>query len=205
MVCLNQLVKTMPLEDLKDIELYKPTVTVFELCVEELEILPKILELCKGVFFMKIWEKKGIEAEKQNGKQIQVTEIFEKVWKPAFEQWTNLSEKLRMGNMLFSEFEKWFKTSSRDETGLRAEFLLLDNEGNTKWVDERLDQIKKYSDLKSCAYGAQAIMTVVNTFELKGDFSQIQEIVKLVSCKFTLALFFSLINGLRHKYFCLVI
>ncbi|CAG2252463.1 unnamed protein product [Mytilus edulis] len=77
MVPLSQLVKTVILEDLKnDIEHYRPIVTVFELSSEDLAILPKIPAYCKGFLFLKIWEKKGIELERKNGKLLPLNEVF---------------------------------------------------------------------------------------------------------------------------------
>lgn len=181
-VSLNKLVKTVTLENLKDPENYRPVVKVFELCNEELEILPKIIELCKGLLFLKIWEKKGIELQKQLGRNVQMNEIFEKVWQPALEQWKTLSKKLKTGEMFFTEFEKWFRT--KDSSTLKKEFRLLDNEGDTSWIEERLYQIQQHGTIRSCVHGAKAIMEVVNAFDLKGDFSQIQEIIKLVSTNF---------------------
>lgn len=179
-VCLNQLVRTVSLKDLKrTIEYYQPTVTVFELCPEEFEILPRILTCSKSSFFMKIWEKTGTDIEEQNGEQIDVKEVFDKVWKPTFELWTNLTKKLREGNMLFSEFEEWFEANS--EMKLRQEFSVLARDGKTEWINKRMFEIKKYGDLKNCVSGAETIMKVAEAFELKGDFSQIQDIITLVS------------------------
>ena len=180
---LNQLVKTVSGKDLKKtIEFYQPTVTVFELCPKELEILPRILTCSKSSFFVKIWKKIGTDLEKQNdGKQIDVKEVFDKVWRPANELWTNLTKKLREGNMLFSEFEEWFEPKSQME--LQQEFSLLASDGKTEWIDKRIFEITEYGTLKNCVSGAETIMKVVKAFELKGDFSQIQDIIKLVSGK----------------------
>ena len=181
-VCLNQLVRTVSLKDLKrTIELYQPTVTVFELCPEEFEMLPKILACSKSSFFMRIWEKKGTDLENQNGELIDVKDVFDKVWKPTFELWTNLTKKLREGNMLFSEFEEWFEAKS--EMKLRQEFSVLASDGKTEWINKRIFEIKKYGDLKNCLSGAETIMKVAKAFELEGDFSQIQDIITLVSRK----------------------
>ncbi|XP_052062680.1 E3 ubiquitin-protein ligase rnf213-alpha-like isoform X2 [Mytilus californianus] len=177
MTSLKKLVKTELLENLKDPENYKPMVTVFGLCQEELNILPKILEHCKGLLFIKIWEKKGTDLKKQLGRDVHMDEVFEKVWKPALEQWRSLSKKLRSGNMLFTEFDKWFTT--KDRSTLKKEFLLFDNNKNVSWIEERLDQIERHGNIRNYLYGAKAIMEVVNAFNLKGDFSQIKDIIKL--------------------------
>lgn len=128
---------------------------------------------------MKIWEKTGTDIEEQNGEQIDVEEVFDKVWKPTFELWTNLTKKLREGNMLFSEFEEWFEANS--EMVLRQEFSVLARDGKTEWINKRMFEIKKYGDLKNCVSGAETIMKVVKAFKLEGNFSQIQDIITLVS------------------------
>lgn len=183
-ISLNALVQTRILEHLKGVEHYKPVVIVFELSSEELEIVPKILTCCKGYLFLKIWEKKGLELEKKTGKLLPVNEIFEKVWQPAFELWRNLCNQLKTGDMLFSDFEKWFKEIAGNTNSLRKEFLYIEsieNVENTNWIKDRLFQIEKHRDLKSCLYGAEAIMEVVTVYELKGNFTQIQDIIGLVS------------------------
>jgi hypothetical protein len=92
-----------------------------------------------------------------------------------------LCEKLKTGNLLFSEFEKFFKTADFDI--LREELIRLSRGGDTSWIDKRLDQLQKYRNLRSCSFGANAIMEVVKEYDLQGDFSQIIEIIELVSCK----------------------
>lgn len=185
MVPLSQLVKTVILEDLKnDIEHYRPIVTVFELSSEDLAILPKIPAYCKGFLFLKIWEKKGIELERKNGKLLPLNEVFFKVWQPSLELWQNLCIQLKTGDMLFSEFEKWFREIGGNNAELKKEFLHIEsfeNVANANWIKERLFQIDKHRDLKSCLYGAEAIMEVVTVYELKGNFTQIQDIIGLVS------------------------
>lgn len=162
--------------------MYQPTVIVFKLCPKEFEILPRILTCSKSFFFLKIWKKIGTDLEKQNGKEIDVKEVFDKVWKPAFELWTNLTKKLREGNMLFSEFKKWFE-ANLSEMELRQEFSLLASDGKTEWINKRIFEITQYGNLKNCVSGADIIMKVVKAFEFEGDFSQIQDIIKLVSGK----------------------
>ncbi|XP_063441660.1 E3 ubiquitin-protein ligase rnf213-alpha-like [Mytilus trossulus] len=177
MISLNKLVTTRLLENLKDPENYEPMVTVFGLRQDELDILPKIIEHCKGLLFIKIWEKKGTELQKKLERDVKINEVFDKVWQPALEQWRTLSKKLRSGDMHFSEFDKWFET--KDRSTLKKEFLLFGNDRDNSWIDERLDQIERHGNIRNYLYGARAIMEVVNAFDLKGDFNQIKDIIKL--------------------------
>jgi len=180
-VSLNMLCKPALVDNVTNAERYQPVILAFELEQEVLDILPKILECSKGVLFMKLWEKRGNEMVKQKGRNLVMEEILTELWEPTYRFWCVLCEKLKTGNLLFSEFEKFFKTADIDI--LREELIRLSRGGDTSWIDKRLDQLQKYRNLRSCSFGANAIMEVVKEYDLQGDFSQIIEIIELVSCK----------------------
>lgn len=173
---LNMIVKTISLEEIKQSQEYRPTVLVFEFSDEELEILPLINDHCQGLLFMKLWEKRGRELSGQ--KVLSVKEVLDEVWTPTSDQWNDLCRKLETGNMLFSEFEQFFKTTNIDN--LRQEFQLIAREGNGEWIEDRLVQVEKFRNLRACRFGAEAILEVVTEFELEGDFSQIEDVLELV-------------------------
>ena len=180
-VSLNMLCKPALVDNVTNAERYRPVVLAFGLGQEVLDILPKILECSNGVLFMKLWEKRGNEMAKQKGRNLVMEEILTELWEPTYTFWCALCEKLKTGNLLFSEFEKFFKTADFDI--LREELIRLSRGGDTSWIDKRLDQLQKYRNLRSCSFGANAIMEVVKEYDLQGDFSQIIEIIELVSCK----------------------
>lgn len=173
---LNMIVKTISLEERKQIKDYRPTVSVFEFSDEELEILPLINDHCQSLLFMKLWEKRGTELSGQ--KVLSVKEVLDEVWLPTSEQWNDLCRRLESGNMMFSEFERFFKNTNIDN--LKREFQLIAKEGNGEWIQERLVQVEKFRNLIACRFGAEAILEVVNEFELEGDFSQIEDVLELV-------------------------
>ncbi|VDI41573.1 Hypothetical predicted protein [Mytilus galloprovincialis] len=175
---LNHLVKTMQCDEIRDIEKHRPFVIIFELSQDQLDVLPDIMECSKGLLFTKLWEERGTELKKEKGSRLTILEVLTEVWEPTANLWKTICQRLKRGDLFFSEFERFFKTT---EIGnLRAELTLLEREGNTKWVDERLDQVEKYRNLKSCEFGAEAILEVVKAFDLQGDFNQI-----ITICKFT--------------------
>ena len=180
-VSLNMLCKPALVDNVRNAERYQPVILAFGLEQEVLDILPKILECSNGVLFMKLWEKRGNEMAKQKGRNLVMEEIFTELWEPTYRFWCVLCEKLKTGNLLFSEFEKFFKTADIDI--LREELIRLSRGGDTSWINKRLDQLQKYRNLRSCSFGANAIMEVVKEYDLQGDFSQIIEIIELVSCK----------------------
>ena len=180
-VSLNMLCKPALVDNVRNAKRYRPVILAFGLKQEVLDILPKILECSNGELFMKLWEKRGNEMAKQKGRNLVMEEIFTELWEPTYRFWCVLCEKLKTGNLLFSEFEKFFKTADIDI--LREELIRLSRGGDTSWINKRLDQLQKYRNLRSCSFGANAIMEVVKEYDLQGDFSQIIEIIELVSCK----------------------
>jgi hypothetical protein len=180
-ISLNMLCKPALVDNVANAKRYRPVILAFGLEPEVLDILPKILECSNGVLFMKLWEKRGNEMAKQKGRNLVMEEILTELWEPTYTFWCALWEKLKTGNLLFSEFEKFFKTADIDI--LREELIRLSRGGNTSWINKRLDQLQKYINLRSCSFSANAIMEVVKEYDLQGDFSQIIEIIELVSCK----------------------
>ena len=176
---LNFLVKTVQYDEITDFEKHRPFVTIFELSQDHLDLLLDILECSKGLLFTKLWEARGLELKRVKGRTLTIPEVLEEVWEPVVYQWQILCQKLKKGDMLFSEFERFFRNT--DIENLRSELILIEKGARARWIDERIDQIQKYRNLKSCEFGAEAILEVVKAFELKGDFSQIEEIWKFVS------------------------
>ncbi|VDH93225.1 ubiquitin carboxyl-terminal hydrolase 34 [Mytilus galloprovincialis] len=176
-VSLNMLCKVAFLEDMKNHEQYEPTITAFGLDENVFQTIPYILKCGQGLLFITLWDRRGNELAKQKGKSLDLDEILTEVWEPTYKFWDDLCTRLKNGDLKFSEFEKFFKTT--DMETLRNELMKLCQDGNTKWIDVRLDQLEKYRNLQSCLFGARAIMEVVKEFELTGNFNQILEILKL--------------------------
>ncbi|XP_063404431.1 E3 ubiquitin-protein ligase rnf213-alpha-like [Mytilus trossulus] len=176
-VSLNLLCKVAMLNETKHPEEYQPTVIAFDLEDHVVQTIPYILKCGQGLLFTTLWDRRGNELAKQKGKSLDLDEILTEVWEPTYKFWDDLCTRLKNGDLKFSEFEKYFKTT--DMETLRNELMKLSQDGNTKWIDIRLDQLEKYRNLQSCLFGARAIMEVVKEFELTGNFNQILEILKL--------------------------
>ncbi|OPL21619.1 hypothetical protein AM593_05982, partial [Mytilus galloprovincialis] len=176
-VSLNLLCQIAMLDETKHPDEYQPTVTAFGLDEHILQTIPHILKCGQGLLFITLWDKRGNELAKQKKKYLDLDEILTEVWEPTYRFWDDLCTRLKNGDLRFSEFEKFFRTT--DVETLRNELMKLCQDGNTKWIDVRLDQLEKYRNLQSCLFGARAIMEVVKEFELTGNFNQILEILKL--------------------------
>ncbi|XP_063403574.1 E3 ubiquitin-protein ligase rnf213-alpha-like [Mytilus trossulus] len=173
---LKDLVKTEQFNEITDIEKHRPFVKVFKLSQDQLDILPDIMECSRSLLFTKLWEERGIELKKKKIRTLIIQEVFSEVWDPTAKLWKTICQKLKSGDLLFSEFDRFFRKT--EIATLQNELILLEREGNTSWVDERLYQVENYRNLKSCEFGAEAILEVVKAFDLKGDFNQIITICK---------------------------
>ncbi|XP_063404299.1 E3 ubiquitin-protein ligase rnf213-beta-like [Mytilus trossulus] len=175
-ISLNLLCKVAMLNETKHPDEYQPTVIAFELDEHVVQTIPHVLKCGQGLLFITLWDKRGNELAKQKGKALDLDEILTEVWEPTYKFWNDLCTRLKNGDLKFSEFEKYFKTT--DMETLRNELMKLSQDGNPQWIDVRLDQVEKYRNLQSCLFGARAIMEVVKEFELTGNFNQILEILK---------------------------
>ncbi|OPL32950.1 hypothetical protein AM593_04359, partial [Mytilus galloprovincialis] len=132
-VSLNMLCKVAFLEDMKNHEQYEPTITAFGLDENAFQTIPYILKCGQGLLFITLWDRRGNELAKQKGKALDLDEILTEVWEPTYKFWDDLCTRLKNGNLKFSEFEKYFKTT--DMETLRNELMKLCQDGNTKWID----------------------------------------------------------------------
>ncbi|CAC5415227.1 RNF213 [Mytilus coruscus] len=160
-----------------DIENYQPIVQAFSLDSEILNALSNILE-CKSKCFMQLLRSNGSDLARQKDRPLTAREVYAEVWKPSYDFWKSICSRLRNGEILFSELKRYFDT--RNLEALREIFdqICTKDDGND-WVEQRLHQFKKYTNIRSCSIGARAILKVVETYDLTGDFSQITEIDKL--------------------------
>ncbi|CAG2212874.1 RNF213 [Mytilus edulis] len=78
------------------------------------------------------------------------------VWEPTANLQENCLPKIEIRRSAFSEFERYFRNTEIEN--LRNELTILEREGNTRWIDQRLYQVEIYRNLKSCEFGAEAIL-----------------------------------------------
>lgn len=163
----------------ENVENYQPIVHAFSLDSEILNALSDVIE-CKSKCFIQLLRSNGSELARQKERPLTTKEVYAEVWKPSYDFWKSMCSRLKNGQILFSELKKYFDT--RNEDALREIFdQIRTKDDENEWVEQRLHQFKKYTNIRSCSVGARAILNVVKTYELVGDFSQIAEIDKLVS------------------------
>ena len=192
----------------KDIKKYQPKVIALEVDRYILDNLPEMIRCTKGNIFIIIWDKFATEFHKTIVRPLEIDELIEHVWKPTFKEWWHLHNRLKTGEILFSEFERI--CGRFDEKTLKTEFLRLEgveSDNKIPWIQERIDQMNKYRNLQNYLDGASVIMEVVEEFELEGDFKAIKQILKLVRfyiiqllLKYLLGLIYAIVN-LVHPIF----
>ncbi|CAG2226870.1 unnamed protein product [Mytilus edulis] len=90
-----------------------------------LALLPEIIQCSsKGSLFLAIWEKYGKQVVSSIQRALDITEIIEQVWKPAYQEWKTFVKRLKNGDILFREFDSICGRSDQDT--LRKEFRILE-------------------------------------------------------------------------------
>lgn len=172
-------VKTLESENPQLLDHYCPKVIAFGLQNFHMETMKEMREYTEGDSFTQLLNSRGQNLEKDKRKKLSVDEIFAEVWEPAKKQWIDHCLKLKMGDLFFSDFRKLFQTDNLEK--LQQELKKHNKEEKSDWIDQRIQQFKQYKTICNCLEGAKAIMKVVRAYNLKGNFCQIQDIMKLVS------------------------
>ncbi|XP_071137105.1 E3 ubiquitin-protein ligase rnf213-alpha-like [Mytilus edulis] len=176
----------------KDIKKYKPKVIAFEIESDVLEVLPEVIRCSSGNLFIRIWEKLATDFRRTVKRALEISEIMDHVWHPAYREWKGLHQRLKTGEIYFKEFDTI--CGGMDPETLKKEFLILEDGKKQSWIKERAEQLTRYKNLQYCLDGASIIMEVVEEFELEGDFQPIRQIMQMTKGKDTK------MNKLKQSY-----
>ncbi|CAG2233282.1 DIAPH2 [Mytilus edulis] len=160
-------------------------VSLKDICDDKVDVpkeikneLPEIIRCSSGIIFIRIWDRLAADFRKTENRALEIDEIMEHVWKPAYKEWKDLHQQLKKGEILFRKFDAI--CGRMDPDSLKKEFLILEDGKKSTWIKERIDQMTRYKNLQNCRKGASIIMEVVEEFELKGDFQPIQQIMRML-------------------------
>jgi hypothetical protein len=81
---------------------------------KEMDMLPEINECSKGLLFTKLWEERGITLKRQKNRKLTIQEVLQEVWVSTADKWRSICQKLKIGALLFTEFDDYF---GKTETG----------------------------------------------------------------------------------------
>lgn len=159
-----------------------PRVTAFGLDAHAMSLIPLILQYVRAHSFNLVWTKTGNDLRKKKNHKLKITEILTEVWKQSYNTWIELCEKLKAGDLLFTEFEEYFDNKDvANGENLKKELCNFSRRDDTSWIQERFNQFQNHKLIFSCLEGARAIMAIVEKYHLNGDFSHILEIINIVS------------------------
>lgn len=156
-----------------------PEIIAFQVDKQILKLLPKIINCSKGTLFLALWDKCGKEAVRMLKRQLEVTEIIEKVWIPAKREFKSFVKNLKSGDITFRKFDIICGRFAKDI--LRKELQHLEDGNDKKWIGQRIEQMEKYTHLQNYGKGAETIVDVFREFKLKGNIKPIQDILEMVS------------------------
>ncbi|XP_062574164.1 E3 ubiquitin-protein ligase rnf213-alpha-like [Saccostrea cucullata] len=158
-----------------DIKYYKPKVKLCDLTDDEIAALPKIQRISDSFVFLDLWKTQCSSNKEKIVPTIQ--HLLKSVWRTVFPTWNDLFQRLKSGSITFEEFDKYF--SNYDTEVIKKEMTLYSDGENNQWISERMQQIHQHRQLNTCLKGAKVILEFVQIFDLKGDFSPIEKIVKM--------------------------
>lgn len=127
--------------------------------------------------FVNMWKKQGL-IQKGHGK-LTIQLLLKCVWGTVYQKWNALNEGIKVGSITLKEFDDHF--GLYDMHMIKRDLNLYCNGQDDQWIKDRILQIEQYKMLKVCLLGAKVIKNFVCTFELMGDFTPIEKIVKMVS------------------------
>ncbi|VDI45897.1 Hypothetical predicted protein, partial [Mytilus galloprovincialis] len=162
-----------------NITAYEPTIVAFEIPETLLGVLPLLISCYDSLLFKKIWKKTGSMLLTNKNRRLTIEEVFSEIWKPSYEQWKLLQEKLIKGRIQLSEYDEFFQNTQIEE--LRRECNLLgEKNGNTDWIEQRLAELEQYKFILRCSSAANLIHEIVTVYGITGNFKDIQNILELV-------------------------
>lgn len=112
---------------------------------------------------------------------ITIEEVNKSIVNNVFEAWEKLCLDLKSGDITFQEFGNHFgemkKKVVNKELNLIADTFSDDQK---QWIKQRLFQFDQYKLLRERVEGAKVITDFAEQFDLKGEFDEVQKMMKLV-------------------------
>ncbi|XP_022806308.1 E3 ubiquitin-protein ligase rnf213-alpha-like [Stylophora pistillata] len=184
----------------KRLEDNKIEVTFFQLPAAVKEVLPILGRVRESLTFQTLWtkyENKAQTARKNDeGKKphLNLSDVIEKVWKPAFERWTQNVASVKDGTISLGGVDKLFDGYKNRKKELEGElsFMLKVNTGQTvtntkglkKTVEERVAQIQRYQHLDQYSNAADTIWEFKEAMGFTGDFKVVEDLRDQLSVEF---------------------
>ena len=149
------------------------------------KILKPLKQIQSSNVFQQLWASAGkiLRRRKKEGIDyiISLDQVVADVWTSAYGKVQDIYERLASGDMPLREVKKLFEDIGSDPKLIKREIRVLSGGENMDWMDERLEQMKRYYRLKDFHRGAIAMLKAAKTLDLKGNFETLSSILDIVS------------------------
>ncbi|XP_034155120.2 E3 ubiquitin-protein ligase rnf213-alpha isoform X2 [Pangasianodon hypophthalmus] len=145
----------------------------------------KIHLLSKSTYFKELWRKTAKQAKDTEFKEIALIpldQVYDNIYKPAFEEFRSSYEALKDLSMslldLESKLGKFLNSMSKELKTMADVFT----EDKQEWIQKTREHIERYRALQSAKENAEVIIELKNNLGLCGDFGGIDNLEHM-DCK----------------------
>ncbi|XP_057716646.1 E3 ubiquitin-protein ligase rnf213-alpha-like isoform X2 [Corythoichthys intestinalis] len=122
------------------------------------------------------------EDDDQTREQFTLRELYEEIFTPCVENYTEIYTRLKTGTIKLEEVTRLFGDFKRKYAELEQDLNIMcrvDTSTDKQWIHTRLQQIEQYHELHLAVASAEVIMEVKETLGLEGDFSVLETLLKV--------------------------
>ena len=177
---LYQIVEPLRLDSDFEKESLAPKLIFFDDVISQngKDVLRPLMKIKNSNIFQQFWAKAGRLVRQKLGKDrdftLNLDQVTSDVWKTACDQVQDIYKQLESGDMPLREVKKLFNDIGSDPNLLKREMRILSGGENASWIDERFEQMRRYSRLEEFRRGAIAVLRVRETLSLTGNFDTLE-------------------------------
>ena len=149
------------------------------------DILKPLMKIQLSNIFQLLWDKAGKLVRQRLGKDgdsiLNLDQVTSDVWKTACDRVQGIYKRLESGDMPLREVKKLFNDIGSDPELLKREMRILSGGKKTSWINERFEEMRRYSRLERFRRGANAVLRVREKLSLTGSFDTLSNIIDVVS------------------------
>lgn len=164
----------------------EPIVKFFEFSQKNRRMVQSFHLVRSSLLFLSFWQKcvhKAAELctdESDSSKVLSIDKVNESLWKPSYQRWRGMWERILSGEISLKEVEDRFNRFRDDPKSLDAEIdialmLFSDEEDIDADLRRAVAQIRQFQKLTECEDAAAAILDFQEAMKLKGDFQVLDD------------------------------
>lgn len=145
----------------------------------------RVTEIKRSLLFEKLWLKYSANV---NDKEVTLEIIFTEIWLKIREKLKLIHRQFLNGEIQVNKIDKYLRLFEMDYDAFEKEFMLLSRffqhtvslEQAKKIVSDRMAEVKSYKKLSAAHQAARVILELQQKMDLKGDFSEVEKIEKVI-------------------------